>query len=285
MMAEDRTFDRIDRAIHGFDPGDPCPGGCPIDDTLSDYFKGWLPSSASETVELHLSRCRQARIALLTIANMAMDKRTQPQPMVSSGLCSLASRPDHIDERALSSASALQALVTHLDPVIHRRVSKLSCATPETDPEDLKQHVWVKLLENDGALLHAYDPERGASFEGYTGMVARSLAKDWIKRARRAKARDADPEHNLDQNVILDPEQRTFSRVELDALLRHLKTVLPLRTRLIMAYRLFDGRTTPQIARTLDVSHQVVYNEVHRIRITALAYQASTRDNPKPTSR
>jgi len=197
---------------------------------------------------------------------------------VFSGLLSFtaATSPDLklVRDALAGEQAAVRALVRRLLPVIravvgHRLRRRGGRAAGDLD--DYTQDIWLALLADGGRRLLAFDPARGASFEGYVGVVAE---REFADRLRREGAKKRGGDHAQVDSETLDrvagqggdPEAVTVARRQAEALRAHLDSTLPERGRLVFRYLYVDGRGVAEVAATLGVKTQVVYNWQHRIR-------------------
>jgi RNA polymerase sigma factor (sigma-70 family) len=191
--------------------------------------------------------------------------------------------------RALSGeADSVSALVARLIPVVSARVRRGLARrglAPELAP-DLTQEVWLSLLASQGRALRQYDPSRGASLEGYVGMISEREIGNRLQ-MQRAKKR-AGKVVSMEGIEIVDPSARNdpeseVATAELAARLgRHLESVLPARGLLVFRFAFTDGLAPERIAAILGVELQVIYNWQHRIRDVARRFLDS--EDAKPTT-
>lgn len=168
--------------------------------------------------------------------------------------------------------AAGRTLLRRLTPVIQARLRlHIQGRESTAQMDDLVQDVWVALLENKARLLLAYDPSRGASFEGYVGGIALRVACNHRRVAHAAKRGGGALTLVIDKTAEpISPEPSPIDRAEqreLVASLRtHLLNELPVRGQLVLGHLFGDGRTPQQTAHVMGVNVQVVYNWQHRIR-------------------
>ena len=185
-------------------------------------------------------------------------------------------------EQALSGRrSAGHRLMQRLIPVIRARCltylrQRAAGRVGVADVDDLAQEIWLTVFKDDGRILRAYDPDRGASLEGYVGLIARREL--WrMKRAAEQVRRGGDQrtlpiDDARDAAAGVDPEQHVSSKELMARLEDHLTETLPPRGQAIMRALYTDGLEVSVIASMLGVSRQVVYNWQHRIRKAATAF-------------
>lgn len=167
-------------------------------------------------------------------------------------------------------------LVRRLLPVVRAQVGytlrrhwRRSVASDTRD--EYAQEVWLALLEDGGRRLLAFEPGRGASFEGYVGVITErtvvSLLRKQLAQKRGGDQKAVNPEimgQIPDHGV--SPEAAVAARHEAVALFAHLDAHLPERGRLVLRALYVDGQAPADAAKALGVNTQVVYNWQHKIR-------------------
>jgi RNA polymerase sigma-70 factor (ECF subfamily) len=166
-------------------------------------------------------------------------------------------------------------------PVVHARVRRALArrGLPFDDHPDLAQEVWLSLLDDDGRVLRNYDPARGATLEGYVGMVSEREIGNRLQKLRAKKrgaainAEGVDVDDQPSRNA--GPESVVATAELAQRLGEHLESVLPPRGQLIFRYAFTDGLPPERIAQILSIEVQVVYNWQHRIRKTVREFLES----------
>lgn len=167
---------------------------------------------------------------------------------------------------------ARSTLVDRLMPVVQARVRRrLGWGRPPVEVDDVVQEVWMRLVDSGGATLRRYDPTRGASFEGYVGMVAEREIGNYLDKVRSQKRgghMSAVGSKELDDRPISspNPEEQAASREQLGQLAKHLETELPPKGQLVFRHLYSDGLPPQEVALAIGVNVQVVYNWQHKIR-------------------
>jgi RNA polymerase sigma-70 factor (ECF subfamily) len=188
-------------------------------------------------------------------------------------------------ERALrGEVEAAQSLVHELFPVIRARVRRrLAGAAPDTEFEDVAQDVWVKLVANEGRELRRYDPTRGFSLANYVGLIAEREAGNHLA-ARRAQKRGglmrvASLETAEEERSHPSAEKEVADKELLARLIQHLEHNLSPKGRAVFSFIYRDEQTAEEVAATMNVTPQVIYNWQHKIRTLARDFFAEvTRD-------
>lgn len=199
-------------------------------------------------------------------------------------------RTDASDEHALirramaGQGSAVAVLVRRLMPVIRARVRRSLMRQGKRlgphDGDDLVQEIWLRLIDDSGRRLLAYDPSRGATLEGYTGLIAEREIGN-LRQKAGAKRRGGNLVAVTSDDAKIpsagaSPEQQVEAQDLAARLGEYLEGELPARGRLILRYAFMDGLPPQQVAETLGVKVQVVYNWQHKIRTAARAFLRTT---------
>ena len=180
--------------------------------------------------------------------------------------------------------AAVRSLTRRLLPVVHARVNvyfsrRGGQMMDGQDAHDLAQDAWLRLFANDGALLRAYDPERGKSLEGYVGMLVRREL--WIAAERAGRAKRGGGERGAELNDqttaggVDDPERTLVERDLLDRVWAYLESQLPARGALVLRLLYEDDVKPAEAAELMGVKLQVVYNWQHKIRGLARSWYAT----------
>lgn len=144
----------------------------------------------------------------------------------------MAVTPELIARCLDGDRDALLLLVEQLTPVIQARVARqLRRSVPEgrdarQDVADLTQLVFVRLLENEGRKLRAWNPERGLSCEQFVGYLAEREVVSRLRRKRSSPWTDRPTETDwLDarRNDQASPEAVSTARNYLEVLLERIR--------------------------------------------------------------
>ena len=184
---------------------------------------------------------------------------------------------------AAGQRSAVETLATRLAPILQARARRFlrgmgyRIAADELD--DLVQEVWLVLLKDGARQLQAWDPSRGATLEGYVGMVADRELRNQLAARRRLKRGGDQVDVGLEgtehtPHGTAGPEGLVIGHhLEVD-LGGHLAAHLPELGRLVYALLYQDGLGPAEAATVLQVNTQVVYNWQHKIRGLARQFLA-----------
>jgi len=176
---------------------------------------------------------------------------------------------------------ARDAFVRALMPVVRARVLRvlrLRAPARLNESDDVVQTVWWVLWRDDARVLRAYSEARGASLEGYVGMVAEREAGHALQRVtalrrgtQSTSSLSADDAPEV-ASAQASPEATALARDQLSALGAHLSATLSARARLVLALLYVDGRSAEEAARCLGTPIQAVYTAQHQIRAAARAF-------------
>ena len=170
-----------------------------------------------------------------------------------------------------------RTLVDRLLPVIRARVRRCLGSATMGEIDDLVQEIWAGLLAKDGHQLRGWDADKGASLENYVGLIARRKTLNALEHSRAQRRGAGQQAAELDEadGPPVRPSGVIYQRDQLVRLADHLRVHLPERGWLVFRLHFTDGHEVPEVARALNVSAQVVYNWVFRIRQEALVWQAA----------
>lgn len=174
---------------------------------------------------------------------------------------------------------ATRTLVERLFPVVRARVRLVQARRADLrhlDAGDLVQQVFVVLLDHDARQLAQWDPSRGASLEGFVGMVTEREVGNAGQRAGARQRFEVVTESPADAPLdSSSPEAQTSARDAVSRLGAFLEAQLPPKGRVVLKCLYNDGLDADETARMLGVNRQVVYNWQHRIRSLAREFQTS----------
>ena len=176
-------------------------------------------------------------------------------------------------ERAVAGdRMAARALVTRLMPIVQARVRLLlRKERRHTDgTDDLVQEVWTRLLADGGRKLLKFDAARGASLEGFVGMLATREAGNTLReqRAQRrgGRAQVAAVTPDAVPSTSGDPSAHASASELQQRVRRFVEGELPVKGQLVFRYVFTDQISPSEAARAMGVTPQVVYNWQHKIR-------------------
>lgn len=190
------------------------------------------------------------------------------EPLDTLALVARATRGD---------TDAVRALVQRLYPVVRARVRlaqgrRADLARMET--ADLVQEVFVRLLDGNARQLGQWEPTRGASLEGYVGMVTEREVGNAGQRSNVRSRYEVKVATPVDVPALQpSPEAHVVARDAVQRLSAHLEAQLPPKGRVVLRCLYADGLDVDETARMLGVNRQVIYNWQHRIRLLAREFQ------------
>ncbi|MDP1830129.1 MAG: sigma-70 family RNA polymerase sigma factor [Archangium sp.] len=174
---------------------------------------------------------------------------------------------------------ALRKLTERLLPVVRARVRRLQSKRADLrglDTADLVQQVFVVLLDDDAWQLRQWDPARGATLEGYVGMVSEREVGNSSQRAMTRERREATDEPQADAPIEQpSPEAQVIARQAAARLGEFLDGQLPPKGQVVLKCLYADGLDADEAARVLGVTKQVIYNWQHKIRLLAREFSAA----------
>jgi RNA polymerase sigma factor (sigma-70 family) len=162
-----------------------------------------------------------------------------------------------IEAASRGDRAAVRALVERLFPVVRARVRVMQARRPDLralDSKDLVQQVFVCLLDHDARQLTLWNPERGATLEGYVGMVTEREIGNAGQRAATRERHELMTGEEADAPVEQpSPETQAVARDEANRLGVFLDGQLPPKGRVVLKCLYTDGLDAePGWRRTTD---------------------------------
>lgn len=195
--------------------------------------------------------------------------------------------------RALArEPAACRALVDRLTPSIQRQVNAALVRRrrgTRQDVRDLVQDVFRILLDDEGKVLRAWDPEKGASLEGYVGLVAQRKVASILASGRKSgHAEDAQDPIDFDDATAggPTPEAGAMSRDLLARVLDELKAGLSAQGFEMFRVLVVEEREVAWVQEQYGLSRDAVY--AWRSRVSKAAKKAAQKilsDSSPPSRR
>jgi RNA polymerase sigma-70 factor, ECF subfamily len=188
------------------------------------------------------------------------------------------------DPRALvaaliaGSADAWQQFERRFAPTVLRCISSVTSRFRRMIGEDDVREIYgifcLRLLEGNRAKLRAFDPERGYSLASWLGMIATQTTFDYLRRQKRALARELPLETDAFGANDPDPYEVYWQR-QRRAVAQSLLELVTDRDRELLALLCADQGDTDQIAQRLGISPKTVYTKKHKLmrRLASLAVE------------
>lgn len=206
----------------------------------------------------------------------------------------MVTHPDQaLVQRALArEPAACRALVDRLTPPIQRQVNATLARWrrgTRQDVRDLVQDVFRILLDADGKVLRAWDPAKGASLEGYVGMVAQRKVASILSSGRKSgHAEDAQDPIDFDDAAAdaPDPEMGALSRDLLARVLDELRIRLSAQGFEMFRVLVVEERDVAWVQEHYGMSRDAVYAWRSRVSKAAkLAAKKVLSDSAPPSGR
>jgi DNA-directed RNA polymerase specialized sigma24 family protein len=185
----------------------------------------------------------------------------------------------HPDQALIAGAlarkpDACRTLIARLTPPIQRQVNAVLIRRrwgARSDVLDLTQEIFRVLLDEDGKVLRAWDPARGASLEGYVGMVAERRALSILASGRKSGHAE-DPhepgDFDAEEGGGPDPELAAMSRDALAQVLAGLKVRLSDKGYEMFRVLYVEERDVEWVMKTYAMNRDAVYAWRSRIQKT-----------------
>ncbi len=202
----------------------------------------------------------------------------------------------HPDLRLISQAlkrrpQACRTLIARLTPPIQRQVNGALIRAGQArrqDVRDLVQEVFRILLDQDGKVLKAWQPDRGASLEGYVGLVAQRQVVSILRSGRKSGYAE-DPKGpevmHAEVDGRVDPEVAAIQRQSLERVLDKLRANLTPQG-LDMFVRLYvEERDVSWFKEHYGMKRDAVYAWRSRLSKAAKNLADKNSSDAAPTSR
>lgn len=195
-------------------------------------------------------------------------------------------------ERALRrEPEACRALVARLTPAIQSRVNAALIRRGRAQRQevlDLTQEVFRILLDQDGRILRAFDPARGATLPGYVAMVAERRIASLLRSGRQSGwAEDPlSPEvMDLHDDPSPSPEGVAISRDLLVRVLDELRAGVSDRGYEMFHWLYVEEREVEWVMAQSGLSRDAVYAWRSRLQKVIRQVAARLASDPAPTPR
>lgn len=176
----------------------------------------------------------------------------------------------HPDEELIAAAlarrpDACRTLVDRLTPPIQRQVNAALIRRgrgQRQDVLDLVQEIFRILLDEDGKILRAWDPNKGATLEGYASIVAQRRTASILASGRKSgHAEDPSLPEDLDVSADdgPDPELAAINRQMLSRVLEELRSRLSDRGFEMFHVLFVEERDVQWVMERYDLNRDAVY--------------------------
>jgi RNA polymerase sigma-70 factor (ECF subfamily) len=170
---------------------------------------------------------------------------------------------------------ATEELVLILLPVLQKRaawVLSRRARTRREDAFDYAQETLMRLFDQDCRVLRSWDPNKGASLETFTGLVAERHILSSLKSGRKSGWRE-DPLLDAKAEALqtdVDFERVVWSRELLERLLDRFEEEMTPRSRLLFRALFVDELTIEETSAKLGMSTNAIYTWQSRFRARAV---------------
>lgn len=185
--------------------------------------------------------------------------------------------------------AACRTIVDRLTPVVQRQVNaallRRRFGTRE-DVRDLTQEVFRILLEDDAAALRRWAPDKGASLEGWVGLIAERKVGSILASGRKSgHAEDATEDAKLEALATTSPspEHQTTSREELRQVLDALKSSLSDQGFELFVLLFVEQRDVEWVMAHRSLSRDAVYAWRSRLSKRAREISRKMQSDPRTT--
>ena len=168
-------------------------------------------------------------------------------------------------ERAIARDSAAVAqFVAILTPIFMYRIGRVllrSRLASRAEIQDLCQDTFVALLIDDGRLARSWDPTRGLSFEGFSGLVAEQGALAFLRKRREELIGGDGAPDELEPatDSSRSPERLAMSRQLVARVYDVLTAELSDQGNRVFALLFLEEREVDEVCRIMQMKKSAVY--------------------------
>lgn len=194
-------------------------------------------------------------------------------------------------ERALKREPAsCRILVDKLTPAIQERVNAALIRRRRGSRQnvlDLTQDVFRLLLADDGKILRAWDPERGASLNGYVALITERRIASTLRSGRQSgHAEDATDLDDLDTaDLASSPEELALSRDLLARVLEELRAETSAQGYEMFRLLFIEEREVEAVMQETQLSRDAVYAWRSRLQKLVRKIASGLLSDPAETPR
>ncbi|MBX2812429.1 MAG: hypothetical protein KTR25_11490 [Myxococcales bacterium] len=182
--------------------------------------------------------------------------------------------PELVEKALNGNTEMRRVLVRQLTPVIQRQANalllRMGRATRES-VQDLTQHMFLILWADKGRVLRDWDPEKGASLNGWIRLVTeRRLSSLLISGRQSGHAEDAQEPTHLERHLAAtpSPEASTIARQTLELIFARLKERLTDRGYEMFRMLYVERQDVAWIVENKKISRESVYTWRLRLKTT-----------------
>ncbi|MEO1481326.1 MAG: sigma-70 family RNA polymerase sigma factor [Myxococcota bacterium] len=195
---------------------------------------------------------------------------------------------------------AMRRLIERLAPVVHARVARVLIAFGAArrsrdirqDVEDLTQEVFGELFEDNARVLRSWSPQKGATLEGFVGLVAQRYAITRLRSRKRQTWKElgrTEDELTGAEGTASEtptPEEHVASREVLIEVVQRLRKDLSPKGDMLFRALILEQRSPADVAADTGMSTESLY--MWRSRLIRSAREIAKKislENPRPRRR
>ncbi|MCA9599498.1 MAG: sigma-70 family RNA polymerase sigma factor [Myxococcales bacterium] len=178
------------------------------------------------------------------------------------------------DDRAWNTFMALHGPT--LRRCITRVTSRFRSVVSGDDEQEIFSVLCLRLVQNGGSRLAAFDPTRGASLGTWLGTLAIHTTYDYLRQRRRESNRHRQAALGMDFSSGPDPLDQVLDR-ERAMVARQLLGEIPDRDRQFLDHVCAETLNAKEIAEEMGISVATVYSKKHKLigRLARMADEQS----------
>ena len=163
---------------------------------------------------------------------------------------------------------AARAFVKILTPIFHKEAQYAIWRVRGTgeDVKELVNDIFADLFADGAARLKRFDPEKGASPEGYFRRFARLRCMGFARDERdRVLERLMEPADLSELHIGSDQEPGEVEKLDAKAKLQRIAEVLTPMDFELFTRRFLKGQETEEICKAMQLTRDVFFQRIHRL--------------------
>lgn len=165
---------------------------------------------------------------------------------------------------------ALRVFVQEYGPLLRAMIRQMVVGAWLEREEDLLQELLLALFADGARVLRKWDPTKGRSLKSFIWLFGRHRTIDWLRRQRRTQREQPMEDRALTQKVHDATEDEPEAPYWLDPLLNAFRSEFSKEDQRLVEMLFLEERSVREVATTLEMSEDAVYQRRHRIKVRLL---------------
>lgn len=165
---------------------------------------------------------------------------------------------------------AVRAFVQEYGPLLRALIRQMVVGAWLEREEDLLQELLLALFSDGARVLRTWDPTKGRSLKSFIWLFGRHRTIDWLRRQRRTQREQPMEDRALVQKIHEATEDEPEAPYWLDPLLSAFRSEFSKEDQRLVEMLFLEERPVREVATTLEMSEDAVYQRRHRIKVRLL---------------